>query len=330
MIQACLVSSPPARPEADEVARAVFDSTRAEPIRMTSPGDVASGLTRRIRESAAADSLEVPQWQRELMAAPEPTPTRRWWQRRPGTKGATAPTRSARHASPGPVTAPAARGRRAAHVGHGRRGARGAPAVREAPLSPPRAIARDAAERSVSARVGLVVAVAIGLVLVGLVPWQLSSAGDARGGATHETTVAADGAEQAATGVRTDRSAPRTAPTQLARELTALREQMVRDLDTGVLERLDAPGSPAAEQDRKLIETLTASGSRYRGVDLAVRSAQLERAGGRVAVLRMTSDAAAYTVAGPEGEEQHPGSHGQQVELVLVWDTGAWRVREVR
>lgn len=327
VIQACLVSSPPARPEADEVARAVFDSTRAEPIRMTSPGDVASGLTRRIRESAAADSLEVPQWQRELMAAPEPTPTRRWWQRRPGTKGATAPTRSARHASRGPVTAPAARGTRAALRGRGRRGA---PAVSEVTLSPPRAIARDAAERSVSARVGLVVAVAIGLVLVGLVPWQLSSAGDARGGATHETTVAADGAEQAATGVRTDRSAPRTAPTQLARELTALREQMVRDLDTGVLERLDAPGSPAAEQDRKLIETLTASGSRYRGVDLAVRSAQLERAGGRVAVLRMTSDAAAYTVAGPEGEEQRPASHGQQVELVLVWDTGAWRVREVR
>ena len=61
-----------------------------------------------------------------------------------------------------------------------------------------------------------------------------------------------------------------------------------------------------------------------------VRSAQLERAEGRVAVLRMTSDAAAYTVVGPDGEEQRPASHGQQVELVLVWETGAWRVRDVR
>lgn len=323
VIQTCLVSSPTARPEAGEVARAVFDSAPAEPIRMTSPGDVASGLTRRIRESAAADSLEVPQWQRELMAAPEPEPARRWWRRRPGTKGATVARRSARHASPGPLTAPAARGAQTP---------RGARVPRDdAPLSPPRAIARDAAERPGSGRVALAVAVAIGLVLVGLlIPWQLSGAGEAaRGGPHHESTVATDGAEDA-TSVRTDRSAPQTAPTRLARELTTLREQMVLDLDTAVLERLDAPGSPAAERDRELIGTLTASGSRYRGVDLAVRSAQLERAEGRVAVLRMTSDAAAYTVVGPEGEEQRPAAHGQQVDLVLVWETGAWRVRDVR
>lgn len=321
VIRSCLVSDPAARPEADEVARAVFDAAPAEPIRMTSPGDVASGLTRRIRESAAADSLEVPQWQRELTAPPEPTRARRWWQLRARTKGATTPPRSPRHAAPRSVDPQGAPGEQA---GPG-----------EAPLSPPRAIARAATERPGPRRVALLLAIGIGLALAALVPWQLANAGDADDGAARESTVAT-GATPAVSGVDgrgsvlTDRSAPQTSPTRLARELTALRERMVLELDTAALERLDAPGSPAAERDRELIETLTASGSRYRGVDLSVRSAQLERAAGRVAVLRMTSDAGAYTVDGPEGQEQRPASHGRQVELVLVWETGAWRVREVR
>ncbi|WP_338751920.1 serine/threonine-protein kinase [Janibacter alittae] len=315
MIQRCLDTDPTARPEADEVARAVFDSVPAEPIRMTSPGDVASSLTRRIRESARAGSLVVPEWQRELTSPVASTRRRRWWQRRPRAKGVSAPPRTARHASPKPVTSPAALG--------------SVPSPARTPLSRPRAIARDAAERSGPGRVPLLVVIGVGLVLAVIVPWQLAGAGDAQGESTPRAAVSSATEEQD-TGVVTDRSAPRTSPNQLARELTGMREQMVLDLDPDVLERLDEPGSPAAERDRGLIEMLSGSESHYRGVDLAVRSAHLERSAGRVAVLGVTSDADAYTVVGPEGEEQRPATHGQQVELVLVWHEGAWRVREVR
>ena len=212
----------------------------------------------------------------------------------------------------------------------------------QAPTTPSREIARDAVTRPGPGRAAVLTATLLGLVLAVLVPWQLASAGDTLHGAQPSgttpaaTSSAVDPAPVSSSAdeeesLRHDRQAPRTDPTGLARELTSLRQRMVLDLDTAVLDQLDEPGSPAAEQDRDLIDQLTASGLRYDGVDLSVRSAHLERSSGEVVVLRATSDAAAYTVTGPDGEsEERAAEHGQQVDLVLVWHEEAWRVREVR
>lgn len=313
MIRSALAGDPASRPEAHEMALAVFDAAPAEPVRMTTSGDVASGLTRRIRESAAEGALEVPQWQRELMDPPPTAPTRRWWQRRPRAgrtraKGGRPLRRPARHAAPASGATPRA----------------------QDPLSPGRAIARDAVDEPRWGRWSVPVAIVVALALAVLLPWQLAGAGDVSGDPTDapaEATVAAADDDR---GVRADRTAPRSDPTRLARELTRLREQMVLDLDTEVLRELDEPGSPAAQRDRELIESLTASGTSYRGVDLAVRSAQLEREEGRLAVLRATTDSAAYTVHTAQGERERAATHGEQVELVLVWHEDAWRVRDVR
>src|SRR5699024_8783122 len=104
-VESGLSSDPATRPEADELAVAVFDAVVAEPLRMTSPGDVGSSLTRRLREGAR----EVPEWQRDLEGARPAGPRRRWWQRRRRAAPATPGERvapAARHSAPGRHAAP--------------------------------------------------------------------------------------------------------------------------------------------------------------------------------------------------------------------------------
>lgn len=327
VVEMGLSSDPAARPEADEMAVAVFDAVAAEPLRMTSPGDIASGLTRRIREAAADGSAEIPAWQRELEQARPEDPRRRWWQGREqterATKGVHRPTSPAgRHAAP-------RRAVRAVEAGADRVGPQGA-------WSPTRDIARQAAAGPAGRWVGAAVTAALALLLAVLVPWQqLATAGGGRGGSPTETAAdSADSADPAATGsltaVRTDRSAPRRSPVRLARELTALRQAVVVDRDADALEQLVEADSPEERRERALIERLRSSGERYHGVELTVRSAQLESTSGETAVLRTTTDESAYAVTGADGErEQRPARPGQRVDLVLSWDGTAWRVREV-
>ncbi len=328
VVESCLAGDPAHRPEADVVARAVYDAVPATPLRMTSPGDVGSGLTRRLRESAGV--LEMSDWQRELVTASAPAPRRPWWRRRP--KGA-APDPDGR----GPGYAPLpGRGRHAAPKV--KRSAASEP-VEGAPLSVSRAIAR-AAQQHRTPRAALLVAILLGVSLAVLVPWQqLATAGEDRTEATRTTESAGGAVEEDRSGtgsparatVLSDPQAPQQAPTQLAAALSTLREQVVTDLDVAALAELDEPDSPAYHRDRGLLEEMIASGRRYEGVDLTVRTASLERASDRLVVLRTTTDEGAYTVIGPRGEvERFPALYGQQTDLVLVWDRDAWRVRDVR
>lgn len=314
-VEAGLASDPAARPEADAMAVTVFDAVDPEPLRMTSPGDVASGLTRRIREAAAEDAPSIPDWQRELEQAGPPRARRRWWQRRerpePEAKSRPAPSPAGRHAAP--------RRHRHAHAS--------TPATDGGSI--PRAIAREAAGSS-GRRVGLVVTAALTLLLAVLVPWhQLASAGDGSG-PTPAASSATDGTK-GGTAVLGDRSAPQRSPVELARELTALRQQVALELDPDVVAELTEPDSPAHRRDRALIDQLRRSGERYEGVELAVRSAHLERASGSTAVLRTTTDESGYSVVGADGRRtRRPARHGQQIDLVVVWDGDRWRVRDVR
>lgn len=317
VVEAGLSSDPAARPEADEMAVSVFDAVPAEPLKMISPGDVASGLTRRLREAATDGASEVPGWQRELERARPAAARRRWWQRRQRTRPEAKGER--------PLLSPP--GRHAAP----RRGAVELHTDEDRPTSTTRAIARAAAVGPTGRRAGVVVTAVLALLLAVLVPWQqLATAGGDDAG-TRPSGAASDpaGTDPVAE-VLTERSAPRQSPTALARELTSLRQAVVVDRDTRALEQLVEPDSPEERRDRALIDRLRSSGERYEGVELSVRSAQLERTTGATAVLRTTTDESAYTVVRGDGErEQRPARRGQRVDLVLAWDGAAWRVRDV-
>ena len=339
IVESCLAGDPAARPEADVVARAVFDAVPATPLRMTSPGDIASGLTRRLRESAGV--LEVPDWQRELVTAGVPTPRRRWWQRRAKGESVTVPSPGrGRHAAP-----KQSRGDQGIRETSARETSARETSAREmatrarevpAPVGLARQIARAATERPGRGRAVLMATGALGLVLALAVPWQqLASADEDETGV--EASVVTDApaidapSSDAGAAVLADRAAPQEAPQELAVALTDLRERLVVERDVALLDVLDEPGSPAAERDRDLLEQLTTSGMRFEEVDLQVRSAHLERAGGDVAVLRTTTDEGAYAVVGPDGHrQQREAEYGQRSDLVIVWHEGAWRVRDVR
>ena len=185
----------------------------------------------------------------------------------------------------------------------------------------------------ISRRAGAAVTVALALLLAVLVPWQqLASAGSSDGGsvAAAPSTDGSRAKGETPGSARTTRASAREAPTELARELTDLRQRLVVDLDKEVLSQLDEPNSPAAARDAQLVDQLRSSGQRYRGITMTVRSAQLQRTTGRTAVLRTTVDESGYAVVGPDGVRQRrPARRGQQVDLVLAWDGGAWRVRDV-
>lgn len=320
-VEGALSSDPADRPEADELAIAVFDAVEAEPLRMISPGDVASGLTRRIREAAADGAEEVPEWQRELELARPKGPRRRWWQRRghpePEAKGGRPTPRGGRHAAP-------------------RRVRRDDSNPTDAGASERRSTSREIAKEAAAPGprwVGVAVTAALGVLLAVLVPWQqLATAGGGEGEDGASGTASATAGDSATDdGVLADRRSPRRAPVDLARELTSLRQRVVVDLDTDALDQLVEPDSPEDRRDRALIEQLGTSGDRFHGVDLTVRTARLERTSGSTAVLRTTTDESAYSVITSGGKkERYPARPGQEVDLVLAWHEDAWRVRDVR
>lgn len=312
VVESCLVPDAEARPEADEVARSVFDAVAAQPLRMTATGDVATSLTRRIREAAAEDDVRTPQWQIELTRGETDDPCRRWWRRRSRGRTGARRTKGGRHAAP--------RRHRDEPIDLTRE-------VELVEASEPRAIARSALGRDGGGRrVGALVTVGLGLLLAVLVPWQqLASAGAPEG----QTPAAPQGTKGEVSALH-DRSAAREAPRRLVQELTDLRRAMVVELDDSALAALNEPGSPAAERDRDLVDELRASGARYRGLTMTVRSASLQSTDGDGAVVRAVVDESAYEVVGADGSRTpRPARRGQEVDLVLVWHDGAWRVRDV-
>lgn len=342
-VAACLSGDPQKRPEAGEVARAVFDAVPAQPLRMTCSGDVASGLTRRIREAAAEDGEQIPTWQRELAArASGRRVRRRRWRRDGWARGGSGRRQERPVARPIPAQGGrhGARSRAGAHIAAHPGGRAGHRTRNQAVLQAGRAGAGTTSGRRAlvgAGLLGVVVAVAV------LIPWHpLATAGGGEPAKVTGTSVATTASATAAPAtpttvaiptpgpVRADRGAPRRVPIALARELTELRRRAVVDLDTDALRSLVEPGSPAAKREARTIESLRTGGDRYRGVALLVRAAHLQRTRGRSAVLRTTVDEGAYVVLRRDGtSERRAARPGQQVDLVLVWHEQRWRVRDV-
>lgn len=301
LVQRCLVGDPDQRPEAEDVARAVFDVTDPQPLRMGPSGEVAGSLTRRLRLGEGEGGGALPSWQRELVARiSEEEPVRvRWWRR---------------------WWARLTVGRR---QGRGRSGPARHGAGRFGVIGP------GAAARGWLALVGLVVVVALA------VSWQqlASAEGDSSDVAAEaaEDVVGTGGAGDRSGAVLGRRAAVADAPKEVASALTELREEMMLDLDTRLLERLSVPGSPAAEDDAVLLREMRTGGDRFRGVDLQVRSARLHDRSADAAVLRAVVDESAWELRDEGGKrERHRARRGRRVDLVLAWHDGRWRVRAVR
>ena len=305
VVQRCIASDPDERPEAEEMAQAVFEAADPEPLRMGRAGDVAGGLTRRLRHGEGEGGSALPSWQRDLVARiAEEEPVRvRWWRRWWGRLSG---------------------GRRAEGRGSARPGRHGAGRFPE--------IGAGAAARGWLVLVGLVVVLALA------VSWDrfASAEGDASNlaGDAAQAAVAAGGtggARDRPGAVLGRRAAVGESPTQVASALTELREEMMLDLDPRLLERLSVPGSPAAKDDGALLQEMRAGGVRFRGVDLQVRSARLHDRTADAVVLRTLVDESAWELRHEDGSrERHRARRGQRVDLVLAWHDGRWRVRAVR
>lgn len=319
LVEDCLAPDPEDRPSAEEVATRCFESVAPEPLRLVAPGDVATGLTRRIREAAHRGDEDLP-WHR---LAGEEEHLGRWaaWRRR----------RELRRAAREEAAELAASGPR--HGRHRREGGAASPGrSRWVPT--------------------LAAAAAAGVLLALLLPgWRdgapAATTGSASAASPSTTTTpttsasATASARPASAPAATSptsgrdplrsRGAPRTDPRGVVEALTELRERVVAEGDREALALLDVPGSPAARADAAHLDRMAARGETYRGVALTVRRARALESFPSRAVVRARVDEGSYAVRAADGTlTDREARTGEDVDLVLRWHEGRWRVSEVR
>ena len=295
VVEACLSTDPGARPAASVVALEVYDSTPAEPLRLRTGEDLASGVTRRIRSTAQASS-QVGLWDDPVPAEPRTGRSRARTIRRALTRSpvATAPTKAV-VAVVGLVLA--------GGLVVGGFGALG----RLMPGGPLPGGGQTGVGRSTDQSDAEVAAVR-----------EHPPGGGAprEGPGPRLTTVGKAAVED-----------PRGLLTALARA----RARAWNTEDAAALRRVDAPGSPALSADRTLVERAVAAGADYEGVDFTVRDAELLSYDGEWAAVRVTVRTGAYRVTWPDGTVESPGAtQGRPVVVDLVRCAGTWKVHRVR
>ncbi|MFW5474768.1 serine/threonine-protein kinase [Knoellia sp. CPCC 206450] len=293
-IEGALRTSAQDRPDADELALALFDSVAAQPLELAEHGgaeDVAL-LTRRIRAAARTASED----------ARPARPRSAGWLGRPVRSG-----RPAWLARP---------------VWLGRAGRSGRPAWLARPvwLGRPGWSGRPG-WRALGQWVAFVVVAALA---GGLLAWH-----GLRDEALAEPSSA--GAPAAVgTDVRMLADAPRRDPKAL---VDALADARAAAWSSGVAARLvevDAPRSPALASDTEVLAEVQRMGQRYVGLSFVVRDARLESGSGERATVRAAIDTSAHVVRGPSGDVSRPAVVGAPVLLDLVRTPSGWRVAEVR
>lgn len=178
----------------------------------------------------------------------------------------------------------------------------------------------------------LTLACAVGLALAVLVPWERIAQADPPSGSTAAApaTAAAPPPAVAPTddqeGVLTDRHSLREEPVSTVTALAELRARMLLEQDRELLEDLTARDSPARRADATVLRQLADSGSGYEGLRFTVRSAEVVHNGdaGEV-VVRAEIDRSAYTV---DGAQPHPAAKGEPLHLELVFDE-RWRIAAI-
>ncbi|WP_404383359.1 serine/threonine protein kinase [Knoellia locipacati] len=130
---------------------------------------------------------------------------------------------------------------------------------------------------------------------------------------------------------------PRMAADAASRDPVAL-AQVLADAradawSSGVAARLvevDAPGSPAWVRDAAVLAGVQRSGQRYVGLSFVVRRAEVVAERDDSVTLRTRIDTGAHVVRGPSGEVSRPAVAAAPVLLDLVRTRAGWRVHDVR
>lgn len=128
-------------------------------------------------------------------------------------------------------------------------------------------------------------------------------------------------------------------PAQALPALAALRARAFATADPGLLEHVDAPGSPALQADREQLGRLVRDGHLLRGLtmEVAVRASDassgtgiVDPAGDAAVKLRVAAAMSAYSVedAAQTVVHQEPAQQ-QEITLVLVRVDGAWKISAV-
>ena len=128
-------------------------------------------------------------------------------------------------------------------------------------------------------------------------------------------------------------------PAQALPALAALRARAFATADPGLLEHVDAPGSPALQADRGQLGRLVRDGHLLRGLtmEVAVRASDassgtgiVDPAGDAAVKLRVAAATSAYSVedASQTVVHQEPAQQ-QEITLVLVRVDGAWKISAV-
>lgn len=127
----------------------------------------------------------------------------------------------------------------------------------------------------------------------------------------------------------TDREAPMRDPRALMQSLADLRATVMTLNDTTLLERLDAPASPALRQDAALLADAATAQRTYRHADLRIVGARTVDADAAHATIEAVVDTAPYQVVSGSRVTWHPAVVAQSLRFVLSWSGGRWRVRSV-
>jgi hypothetical protein len=127
----------------------------------------------------------------------------------------------------------------------------------------------------------------------------------------------------------TDRDAPARDPRGLMQCLADLRAAAMNSGDPVRLSALDAPSSPALARDTADFAALAASGGRYAGVALHVRTARALTVTEARATLEAVVDSTAYRVVGTAGSRSAAAHAGAPLRFAMVWVRGRWRIERV-
>ncbi|USQ77516.1 serine/threonine-protein kinase [Ornithinimicrobium cryptoxanthini] len=323
LVTNCLAADPSDRPEAEELAVALFAVARPEPIELAPGADPAAGLTQRIRADVRADPDADPDDESQI-------------------SGAAGDARRATH--PRALHREAASGRRGGS-GRSRRSPREV-------LRNVRDLDRRGTGQALRRNAGVIVSgvVAVAVVAFLVVPWIRSVV-------TPDDSVAASaGAQQLAVTPSSpepdpDPSATVPEPGSSARDTDSSdsQESAVRPLDpeaqpeTAVQQLLDvraaawrsgdpadlaevhAAGSPAYEQEVEALARASDLQVSYQGLRFTVEEATVVDATEDRLVLEAGVERSTYEAVTPSGRTSHPG-RTDVVQIELRRSDGAWRI----
>jgi hypothetical protein len=121
-------------------------------------------------------------------------------------------------------------------------------------------------------------------------------------------------------------------PIQAVQGLAALRDLAFSTGELGLLDEVNAGGSPAAAADARTAERLRSSGHVLAGFSSTLAELHLEdEATAARALVRVRSSSSAYEEkdAGGSVVGTGPATTSRQLRLVLVTVGGAWRISEI-